>query len=249
MLETQGRRRAGRPLRRAGLMRAPRLAALADPASLALALAAAGARGRRHDRRDARRRCRRMRSCAAFRSGQPPGEPASPAASIANPYEGDAAAVAEGKALFCAMNCVYCHGDNGSGPDRAGAQRPRLALRRRAGAALQLDPRRPSAGHAGLGRAPAARPDLEAGRLPREPRRRRAAGDPPDGRIAGAPPSTTGPQVERPGRRTTRPTRRWSSDDASQRRAARQTGRLDSPSARRWAICAPPARAPTRRRR
>jgi cytochrome c oxidase cbb3-type subunit 3 len=47
--------------------------------------------------------------------GQPPGEPTSPAASIANPYEGDAAAVADGKALFSSMNCVYCHGDNGSG--------------------------------------------------------------------------------------------------------------------------------------
>jgi cytochrome c oxidase cbb3-type subunit 3 len=47
--------------------------------------------------------------------GQPPGEPASPAASIANPYEGDGAAVAEGKALFASMNCVYCHGDAGSG--------------------------------------------------------------------------------------------------------------------------------------
>lgn len=47
--------------------------------------------------------------------GQPPGVPVSPAASIANPYEGDAAAAAQGKALFAAMNCVYCHGDNGSG--------------------------------------------------------------------------------------------------------------------------------------
>jgi cytochrome c oxidase cbb3-type subunit 3 len=47
--------------------------------------------------------------------GQPPGEPASPAAAIANPYEGDASAAAEGKALFSSMNCVYCHGDNGSG--------------------------------------------------------------------------------------------------------------------------------------
>jgi cytochrome c oxidase cbb3-type subunit 3 len=47
--------------------------------------------------------------------GQPPGEPASPATSIKNPYEGDAAAVTQGKALFAVMNCVYCHGDNGSG--------------------------------------------------------------------------------------------------------------------------------------
>ncbi len=35
------------------------------------------------------------------------------------------------------------------------------------GADLQVDPRRPAAGHAGLGRAPAAGPDLEAGRLHR----------------------------------------------------------------------------------
>jgi cytochrome c oxidase cbb3-type subunit 3 len=47
--------------------------------------------------------------------GAPPGEPASPAASVANPYEGDAVAVAQGKALFGAMNCVYCHGGQGAG--------------------------------------------------------------------------------------------------------------------------------------
>lgn len=47
--------------------------------------------------------------------GQPPGEPVSPASAIANPYEGDAAAVAEGKGLFASMNCVYCHGTAGSG--------------------------------------------------------------------------------------------------------------------------------------
>jgi cytochrome c oxidase cbb3-type subunit 3 len=47
--------------------------------------------------------------------GQPPGEPTSPAGVIKNPYEGDAAAVTEGKALFASMNCVYCHGDNGAG--------------------------------------------------------------------------------------------------------------------------------------
>lgn len=55
---------------------------------------------------------------AAVRSiplGQPPGEPVSPASAIANPYEGDAAAVAEGKGLFASMNCVYCHGTAGSG--------------------------------------------------------------------------------------------------------------------------------------
>ncbi len=47
--------------------------------------------------------------------GQPPGEPVSPAANVNNPYEGDAAAVGEGRALFASMNCVYCHGDAGSG--------------------------------------------------------------------------------------------------------------------------------------
>jgi cytochrome c oxidase cbb3-type subunit 3 len=55
---------------------------------------------------------------AAVRSiplGQPPGEAASAAATVNNPYEGDAAAVADGKALFASMNCVYCHGTAGSG--------------------------------------------------------------------------------------------------------------------------------------
>ena len=46
--------------------------------------------------------------------GQPPGETVSPASALANPYEGDATAVAEGKALFASMNCVYCHGAAGS---------------------------------------------------------------------------------------------------------------------------------------
>ncbi len=47
--------------------------------------------------------------------GNPPGEPGSPAQAIRNPYEGDAEAIARGKALFGAMNCVYCHGAEGSG--------------------------------------------------------------------------------------------------------------------------------------
>jgi cytochrome c oxidase cbb3-type subunit III len=47
--------------------------------------------------------------------GAPPGEPVSLAASIRNPFEGDAQAVQEGKALFGAMNCVYCHGGQASG--------------------------------------------------------------------------------------------------------------------------------------
>ena len=47
--------------------------------------------------------------------GAPPGEPTSVATSVQNPFEGDAQAVAQGKALFSAMNCVYCHGAQGSG--------------------------------------------------------------------------------------------------------------------------------------
>jgi len=47
--------------------------------------------------------------------GAPPGQPVSLAATIANPFEGDAAAVQEGKRLFGAMNCVYCHGAQASG--------------------------------------------------------------------------------------------------------------------------------------
>jgi cytochrome c oxidase cbb3-type subunit 3 len=47
--------------------------------------------------------------------GAPPGEPVSVANQIANPFAGDAQAVAEGKALFGAMNCVYCHGAQASG--------------------------------------------------------------------------------------------------------------------------------------
>ena len=47
--------------------------------------------------------------------GAPPGEPVSVASTIANPFEGDAQAVQEGKQLFGAMNCVYCHGAQASG--------------------------------------------------------------------------------------------------------------------------------------
>jgi cytochrome c oxidase cbb3-type subunit 3 len=47
--------------------------------------------------------------------GAPPGEPVSIAAGIRNPFEGDAAAIQEGKRLFGAMNCVYCHGPQASG--------------------------------------------------------------------------------------------------------------------------------------
>jgi mono/diheme cytochrome c family protein len=47
--------------------------------------------------------------------GAPPGQALSLAASIRNPYEGDAAAVQQGKQLFTRMNCVYCHGAQASG--------------------------------------------------------------------------------------------------------------------------------------
>jgi len=47
--------------------------------------------------------------------GAPPGQPVSIAASIPNPFEGDPQAIQEGKQLFAAMNCVYCHGAEGSG--------------------------------------------------------------------------------------------------------------------------------------
>jgi mono/diheme cytochrome c family protein len=45
--------------------------------------------------------------------GDPHGSPRPPG--VANPFEGDATAVAQGKQLFAAMNCVYCHGTQGSG--------------------------------------------------------------------------------------------------------------------------------------
>lgn len=47
--------------------------------------------------------------------GAPPGEPVSLAASVANPFEGNAAAVQEGKRLFGQMNCVYCHAAQAAG--------------------------------------------------------------------------------------------------------------------------------------
>ncbi len=47
--------------------------------------------------------------------GAPPGAPLALTATVPNPYEGDAVAVADGKTLFGAMNCVYCHGAAGAG--------------------------------------------------------------------------------------------------------------------------------------
>jgi cytochrome c oxidase cbb3-type subunit 3 len=47
--------------------------------------------------------------------GVPPGQAGALGEQIGNPYEGDAVAVADGKALFSSMNCVYCHGAGGSG--------------------------------------------------------------------------------------------------------------------------------------
>jgi len=47
--------------------------------------------------------------------GAPPGNPLNVASRIANPFAGDAQAAAEGKQLFGAMNCVYCHGAEASG--------------------------------------------------------------------------------------------------------------------------------------
>lgn len=47
--------------------------------------------------------------------GAPPGQPLPQLAQVPNPYEGDADAVGQGKALFSAMNCVYCHGPQGAG--------------------------------------------------------------------------------------------------------------------------------------
>lgn len=46
--------------------------------------------------------------------GAPPGQPIH-VSGIKNPFEGDPAAVQEGKQLFGAMNCVYCHGSGASG--------------------------------------------------------------------------------------------------------------------------------------
>lgn len=47
--------------------------------------------------------------------GAPPGEPVSIASTIGNPFEGNAQAIQQGKQLFGAMNCVYCHGAEASG--------------------------------------------------------------------------------------------------------------------------------------
>jgi len=47
--------------------------------------------------------------------GNPPGEAQTAAQSIHNPFEGDADAIARGKVLYGAMNCVYCHGAGGAG--------------------------------------------------------------------------------------------------------------------------------------
>jgi mono/diheme cytochrome c family protein len=44
-----------------------------------------------------------------------PGQAATAASAIPNPFEGDPSAVARGRQLFAQMNCVYCHGSNGSG--------------------------------------------------------------------------------------------------------------------------------------
>lgn len=47
--------------------------------------------------------------------GAPPGQLVSVAQSIKNPFEGQPQAIAEGKALFGSMNCVYCHAPGGAG--------------------------------------------------------------------------------------------------------------------------------------
>jgi cbb3-type cytochrome c oxidase subunit III len=44
-----------------------------------------------------------------------PGEAAPRGVQLQNPYEGSAAAVANGAKLFVAYNCVDCHGADGSG--------------------------------------------------------------------------------------------------------------------------------------
>ena len=58
---------------------------------------------------------RRPGTSAAYRSAKPPGERATAAQTIANPFEGDADAIARGKVLYGSMNCVYCHGAGGAG--------------------------------------------------------------------------------------------------------------------------------------
>lgn len=47
--------------------------------------------------------------------GAPPGSPLELSTNLLNPYQGDAVAVGQGKTLFSAMNCVYCHGAGGGG--------------------------------------------------------------------------------------------------------------------------------------
>jgi cytochrome c oxidase cbb3-type subunit 3 len=55
------------------------------------------------------------RALASIPLGAPPGQAAPLGGGVNNPFEGDAVAVEQGKALFSAMNCVYCHGAQGSG--------------------------------------------------------------------------------------------------------------------------------------
>ena len=47
--------------------------------------------------------------------GPPPGQINAAAQRIHNPYAGDPVAAADGKRLFGAMNCAYCHGPKGGG--------------------------------------------------------------------------------------------------------------------------------------
>ena len=47
--------------------------------------------------------------------GPAPGGGSDLGTQIRNPYEGDAAAVAQGKQLFLSMNCAYCHMFEGAG--------------------------------------------------------------------------------------------------------------------------------------
>jgi cytochrome c oxidase cbb3-type subunit 3 len=46
--------------------------------------------------------------------GNPPGSPI-PGTDVKNPLMGDPATVEEGKTLYGAMNCAYCHNANGAG--------------------------------------------------------------------------------------------------------------------------------------
>ena len=124
--------------------------------------------------------------------------------------------------------------------DRPGAQPTRLALRRRAGAALQLDPRRPAARHAGLGRG-ACRPTRSGSWSPtsrasaarsRRLRVRWSTAVPPR-----RPPAR---EVERPGRRKTPPTRRWSAaTPPTTRRPSTGCVSMAARAALPWATCRP----------